>query len=70
MHFSDKTAQIYQWKEGTGFAHAFALKDHKYSVTCVEWSPYGTLLGNFYSKCWANYYEPAIDNISEFSDRH
>lgn len=43
---SDKTVRIWSWKAGQGFVEVpfSPLRDHKYGVTCVHFSPYGTML--------------------------
>ncbi|XP_021955888.1 uncharacterized WD repeat-containing protein alr3466 isoform X2 [Folsomia candida] len=42
----DKRVEICKWKKGEGFARVefSPLKEHKYTVSCVDFSPYGTIL--------------------------
>ena len=43
---SDKSAAVWKWEKDSGYVQtSFSpLKDHKYGVTCVDFSPYGTIL--------------------------
>ncbi|CAG7835245.1 unnamed protein product [Allacma fusca] len=43
---SDKKAEVLKWEKDSGYVGTpfSPLKDHKYGVTCVDFSPYGTIL--------------------------
>ncbi|CAL8088448.1 unnamed protein product [Orchesella dallaii] len=45
---SDKRIEVCRWESGNGFAPTeySPLRDHKYTVSCVDFSPYGTILAS------------------------
>lgn len=46
--FSDKSVCVYEWKVSLGYVEVpySPLLGHKYGVTCVRFSPQGTMLAS------------------------
>ncbi len=46
--FRDKHVEVCKFVKGQGFTRlSFSpLKEHKYTVSCVDWSPYGSILAS------------------------